>query len=613
MTGNSELYEAAFQSVPAPALLIKADGRLEAINAAAVEALRDTIGCDVPRPGAQPEPVLPWLAADLACFVESEREEATFRKEVPLRGRLCSLEIRLKRLPNGERAALLVTLHDVTALHRAEDELRRSEDRNRTLLESLPQRIFFKDRSGAFVSVNQSFATDHGLRPYDLIGRTDYDLFPEDLADKYRLDDVRVMETGRVETLVEANIVQGRSRYVEVVKAPFFSDDGEVIGILGVFTDVTERKQMEDELAHERDLLQTLMQSMPDLIYFKDREARFTRVNDSQAIQLGLCDPGEAVGKTDFDFYPEDLARQFQADEQEIIESGEPLISKVEVLVREGSPPRWVLTTKAPVFDAQDRAVGIVGMGHDITPRVLAEERLKQTLEELARSNEELQQFAYVASHDLQEPLRMVASYTQLLSRRYKDRLDDDANDFIAYAVDGATRMQGLIHDLLAYSRVGTQARPLEPAPLDDLFRRAVSNLQMAIEEAGAQVTCDPLPMLTVDASQLVQLFQNLAGNAIKFRGDAPPAVHVSAVKKGHDWTFRVRDNGIGIEPEYAERIFVIFQRLHGKTEYPGSGIGLAICKKIVTRHGGRLWVEGEPGKGSTFCFTLPDTGARQK
>jgi len=235
-----------------------------------------------------------------------------------------------------------------------------------------------------------------------------------------------------------------------------------------------------------------------------------------------------------------------------------------------------------------------------------SEESLAQQAQELARSNAELQQFAYVASHDLQEPLRMVSSYLQLLARRYRGKLDDDADDFIAYAVDGAERMRSLINDLLAYSRVSTHGRDFELVDCEVVFENAFANLQVAIEESGAVVTHDPLPTVMADDVQLVQLFQNLIGNAIKFRGKEAIRIHTSAERGENEWIFSVRDNGIGIDAEYAERIFEIFQRLHSGQEYPGTGIGLAICRKIVERHGGSIWVHSESGNGSTFQFTIP-------
>jgi light-regulated signal transduction histidine kinase (bacteriophytochrome) len=235
-----------------------------------------------------------------------------------------------------------------------------------------------------------------------------------------------------------------------------------------------------------------------------------------------------------------------------------------------------------------------------------AEIELDERARELARSNADLEQFAYVASHDLQEPLRIVASYTQLLARRYKGKLDHDADEFIAFAVDGVTRMQRLIRDLLAYSRVGTRGREVGSVSLDKVLGHALDNLRQALDDTGGQVTREPLPEVDGNEGQLTQLFQNLIGNALKFHGPAPPRVHVSVRKERNEWQFAFEDNGVGIEHQYFERIFVIFQRLHSIEKYPGTGIGLALCKKIVEKHGGRIWVESEPGRGTTFRFTLP-------
>lgn len=245
----------------------------------------------------------------------------------------------------------------------------------------------------------------------------------------------------------------------------------------------------------------------------------------------------------------------------------------------------------------------------EISERKRVEEQLERTLADLKRSNEELQQFASVASHDLQEPLRMVASYTQLLEKRYKDALDADAKEFIQFAVDGATRMQRLIDDLLAYSRVGSRNKPFEPTDCQAVLEQAIDDLGIAIEETDAVITHDELPTVLADEFQLEQLFQNLIGNAIKFRSSQAPRIHVSARQEADEWVFSVRDNGIGIDPLYNDKILEIFQRLHGRDKYPGTGIGLAICKRIAERHGGRIWVDSEVDKGSIFYFTIPVMG----
>lgn len=253
----------------------------------------------------------------------------------------------------------------------------------------------------------------------------------------------------------------------------------------------------------------------------------------------------------------------------------------------------------AHIRNSAGAVVRSVGMVHDITAR-------KKMEEDLRRSNENLEQFAYVAAHDLQEPLRMMASYSELLERRYKNKLDRDADEFIGYIVDGAKRLQKLIDDLLAYSRIGRDGRAVCEFDCNAVLDRVLAGMKRATEESGAAVTSDPLPTLTGNESNFIQLFQNLVGNAMKFRGAAPARIHIGAERKGGDWLFLVKDNGIGIEPQYKDRIFVIFQRLHGRDKYPGTGIGLAICKKIVETHGGRIWVESEPGKGTAFYFTVP-------
>jgi PAS domain S-box-containing protein len=385
------------------------------------------------------------------------------------------------------------------------------------------------------------------------------------------------------------------------------------------------RQQAQEEIEHERFLVETLLDHIPDHIYFKNRQSRFVRINRAMAEAFKLENPDAANGKSDFDFFLPEHAREAFEDEQTIIRTGRSLVNREEKETWPDGSVTWVSTTKAPIRDKHGRIIGTFGISRDISARKRAEEALAQSAQELARSNRELEQFAYIASHDLQEPLRMIASYLQLLDRRYKEKLDPDGREFLGFAVDGAKRLQSLIHDLLLYSRVGRQSEAVAWINSEEVLLKALENLKFAIEESGARVTHGPLPRIMADPTEMTQLFQNLIGNAIKFRGEAAPEIHIAAELRktpGHapkehqaaspvtrspheEWLFSVADNGIGIENEYFERIFVIFQRLHTRDEFPGTGIGLALCKRIVERHGGGIWVKSQPGKGSMFWFTI--------
>jgi len=289
-----------------------------------------------------------------------------------------------------------------------------------------------------------------------------------------------------------------------------------------------------------------------------------------------------------------------------LIKRGERLGPTEAVRLRKEGKRIIVSMTISPVIDPAGHVVSAAAIAHDVTQHKFAEEALARQAEALSQSNAELEQFAYVASHDLQEPLRTIASFAQLLQKRYRSKLDANADEFIEFIVNGAARMQGLINDLLIYSRVGRKGK--EPAATDcsAVLDGAIRNLQMAIAESGAQITYDALPTIKCDGAQIMQLFQNLLGNSIKFRGGQRPRIHVGVERRLPEWVFSVKDNGIGIDPQFSGRVFEIFQRLHTRDEYPGSGIGLAIAKKIVTRHGGRIWFESQPHHGATFFFTLP-------
>jgi PAS domain S-box-containing protein len=267
---------------------------------------------------------------------------------------------------------------------------------------------------------------------------------------------------------------------------------------------------------------------------------------------------------------------------------------------------RWLSYRGRVHRDEAGRPVRVIGALLDITERKKYEENLLELTAELQRSNTDLEQFAYIASHDLQEPLRTVTSFIQLLNRRYQDKLDDRAHEFMEIIVQSSARMQRLLKDLLEYSRVGSRKKSFHAVELDSILKYALLNLNTAIDESGAEVTVQELPTVQADETEMVQLFQNLIGNGIKFRGDKVPVVEISSELNGDDWIIHIRDNGIGIEPQYFDQIFMIFNRLHQRDEYPGTGLGLALCKKIVERHGGSIWLESTPGEGTTFSFSLP-------
>jgi len=370
------------------------------------------------------------------------------------------------------------------------------------------------------------------------------------------------------------------------------------VRITGVSADITGRKQAEEITQR----LAAIVESSEDAIIGKDLNGIVTSWNKGAQRIFGYSAEemiGQPVTLLSSPERPDETHGILQR-----IRQGERIESYETVRRTKAGNSIHISLTISPIRNSAGVIIGASKIARNISERVISEQLLMRQAERLARSNADLQQFAYVTSHDLQEPLRTIVSFTQLLSQRYQRMFDDDAKEFMSYIVTAATRMTNLISDLLGYSSVvNADQVPVTDVPLRDAVEWAINNLHLAIEESQTAITLGDLPVIRADKIQMVQLFQNLIGNAIKYRGTLTPRINVSAEQQGPEWVISVQDNGLGIRPEYNQRIFGVFKRLHGD-DYPGTGIGLAICKSIVERHGGRIWVESEPGKGSTFRFT---------
>lgn len=450
------------------------------------------------------------------------------------------------------------------------------------------------DRDGKIVLVNREIERLFGYRREELLGQGIERLVPFAARARhpafrsafYAAPQSRAMGAGRD---LFGQRKDGTEIPVEIGLNPIETDDG--LFVLASVVDISARKRAEARF-------RVVVEASPNGIVMVDRAGTIVLVNRETERLFGYP-RAELLGKQIEMLVPQDARERhpgfragfFAHPQSRAMGAGRDLFGRR----KDGSEIR-VEIGLSPI--EMDDGLFVLASVVDIDARKRAEE-------ELRRSNEELERFAYVASHDLQEPLRMVGSYVQLLAKRYKGKLDSDADEFIGYAVQGAKRMQRLIEDLLAYSRVGTRGGAPVQTSAGSALADALASLKLAIDEAGAAITHDPLPTVRADPGQLEHLFANLIGNAVKFHGTEPTHVHVGVRRDGDRWVFSVQDNGIGIDPKYFDRIFVIFQRLHERDRYPGTGVGLAICKKIVERHGGRIWVESQPGRGATFFFTL--------
>ena len=519
-----------------------------------------------------------------------------------------------------ENAILYEELYDAyNEQKKVEEELTKSEEKYRLITENANDLISIIDSKFKFEFINeQAFK---GLMRYsgeDLIGiRSTKFIHPDDLEGALKVL-LKVFKEGWGKTTIRMKHKDGHYLWLEIHGRAFIDIEGRTKAIM-ISRDVTERRKAEEELkkhqdhleelvkerTHElkeaKDLSESIINSLPGIFYLSNDKGELVRWNKN------LEDISEYSYEEIFNMNPLEF---FKGENKEIITKSirDTLINgennvEVDFTSKSDKTVPYYFTGVRTMIDDTPH---IIGMGIDITERVQAEEKLEHTLYALKRSNEDLSRFAYAASHDLQEPLRTIISYTQLFTSRYKNLIDDKADKYVNFILDGTMRMRTLITDLLAYSRIETHGIHFKPTNCQDIIEDALSNLNASIKEKNAIINYDGLPTINGDPSHLTQLFQNLISNAIKFCTVNSPVIHISTKKVEHEWQFSVKDNGIGIDSKYFERIFVIFQRLHTRQEYPGTGIGLAICKKIVERHEGRIWVESEIGKGSTFYFTIP-------
>jgi two-component system, sensor histidine kinase and response regulator len=569
----------------------------------------------------------------------AEKPNIRFYAGMPLRtsdgfniGTLCVGDSRKRRLSQQQREALRILAHQVVVQlelrrhlvelersllehRRTQDALRNSEMFYQTLVESLPQNILRKDTQGRFVFANHKFCASLGKPLHEVLGKTDWDFFPPHLADKYHRDDVRVMATREAVDTIEANQTpQGDRIFVHVIKTPLYDTAGNVVGIQGIFWDVTERKKTEEELAYERDLLRSLLENIPDRIYFKDVKSRFLRVSSSMARRLGVADPSDVLGKTDFDFYPQERAQEYFDDEQRIVLTGQPLINKLERIVDRDGRESWASVTKVPLYNKAGAVVGIIGISRDVTKLKEAETALEHARDVALETARIKSQFLANMSHEIRTPMNAITGMTDLLM---DTPLDEEQREFVDTLRSSTETLLGIINDILDFSKIEAGKLSLETIDFDlrDVIEDTAEMLAQRAQSKGVELLYtigDDVPtMLRGDPRRLRQVLSNLVANAVKFTERGEVVVRVTRKSEGEkqvEVRVAVADTGIGLSPKTLPLIFQAFTQADGSTtrKYGGTGLGLAISKQLVDLMRGKIGVESELGRGSTFWFELP-------
>jgi PAS domain S-box-containing protein len=512
--------------------------------------------------------------------------------------------LRKNNVPN----AILVISHDITDRKQTEEKLKENEEKFRLIFNEAEDSIVLNEMMenglpGKIIEANEATTKRLGYTKEELLNMTPADIVAPEKRAEMAKNAERIKKEGYA-IFENTHMTKDGNRIPVEVNNHIIEFKGKKTA-LTIVRDITERKKAEDELQRNKESFRTLAENSPDLIFRVNKDLKCIYINSTITEFTDI--PSEFfIGKTIDEFgFPEKYTSPFKEDYNKLFKTGEKQNLEYKLPTTRGY--RFFYATNVPEFDSKGNIQTALSVVRDITERKQVEEQLKETVQELERSNQELQSFAYITSHDLQEPLRTMGSYAGLLKRRYGGQLDSDADEFIEFMVSGAARMKTMIKSLLDYSRVGTHGGEFTEFNAEDALNAALSNLQSSIDECHAEITHDALPVISADESQITRVFQNLIGNALKFRKKGvKPEIHISAQKAVDEYIFSVQDNGIGIEEEYTDRIFEVFKRLHAIDEYKGAGIGLALFKRIIDRHGGRVWVESSPGKGSTFYFTIP-------
>jgi PAS domain S-box-containing protein len=525
---------------------------------------------------------------------------------------------------SGSISEIVISFIDITEQKQAEETLRQNRNMLDSILNTIPQSVFWKDRDSKFLGCNAQFANAVGLQSTgDIIGKTDFDLpWPKEEAEAYRSDDCFVMDNNApkphiIEPLQQAD---GSRLWIDTTKIPLLDDKACVYGVLGVYEDITERKQAEEKVVSTNKMLELVMNNIPQYIFWKDRNSVYLGCNKNQAKVAGLNSPEEIVGKTDFDLpWKKEEAEFFRECDQRVMNSGVGEYHIIEPQFQSDGKQAWLDTNKVPLFDLEGNVIGILGTYEDISDRKQAEQEIRTLNEDLEQrvrertaqieaANRELDAFAHSASHDLRGPLNRICGFSEALLEDHSAQLDLQGKDYLQRISNSSQQMGELIDDLLKLSRVSQYQISHEPVELSALVNVCLKELQAREPDRQVETVITPGLVAEADTALMRIALENLLNNAWKFSaGEELSRIEFGNTAQEGKEVYFIRDNGVGFDMKYAEKLFTAFQRLHDAQKYPGTGIGLSIVSRIISRHGGKVWVEGEVGKGACFYFTLPE------